>query len=146
MSIEQNKALVRRIVEELQNRDNWALLDELVDPAFVNWAAPPGIAPDRTGIIALSREFGAAFPDGAMTIEEMVAEGDLVVTRKTFRGTHQASFMGIAATGRRVAISLIDWVRVAEGRAIEHWNVADMMSLLQQLGAMPVVAPFVIPG
>jgi predicted ester cyclase len=141
MSTESNKALVRHLVEEVQNRGNIAAVDEIAAPTFVNHSAPPGMPADREGVKQVTLLFRRAFPDGAMTVEDMIAEGDLVATRKTFRGTHQGEFMGIAPTGRHVAIGLIDIVRVVDGRVVEHWNVVDNLGLLQQLGVLPPPGP-----
>ena len=78
-----------------------------------------------------------AFPDGHLTLEDMVAEGDRVAARWTFQGTHRGQFMGIAATDKAVSISGIEIERFAGGRIVEHWEQADIMSLMQQLGAIP---------
>ena len=137
MTVEGNKAIVRRFVEEVQNQGNLAAVDELLAPNFVNHTAPPGVPADREGIKQLSHMFLAAFPDGAMTIEDMIAEGDRVVTRKTFRGTHTGELMGIPPTGKQVAIGLIDIVRLVGGRAVESWHAADNLGMLQQLGVIP---------
>ena len=137
MSAEEHKALVRRFVEEVQNRGDLASLDELCAPDFVNHSAPPGVPPTREGLVQLTAVFRQAFPDGRMAIEDMLAEGDKVVTRKTFRGTHQGDLMGLPPTGRRVEIGLIDIVRVVDGKVVEHWNAVDNLGMLQQLGAIP---------
>ena len=137
MSAEENKAIVRRFVEEVQNRGDLAALDELCAPDFVNHSAPPGVPPTREGLEQLTALFRRAFPDGQMAIEEMLAEGDRVATRKTFRGTHQGDLMGLPPTGRRVEIGLIDIVRVVDGRVVEHWNAVDNLGMMQQLGAIP---------
>ena len=137
MSTEAHKALVRHFVEEAQSQGRLEVLDELVAPTVVNHTAPPGVPPDREGIRQLSALFRAAFPDGRMTVEDMIAEGDRVATRKTFRGTHQGAFMGLPPTGKPVEIGLIDLVRVVDGRIIEHWNAVDTLGLLQQLGVLP---------
>jgi predicted ester cyclase len=81
--------------------------------------------------------FRAAFPDGVMTIEDMIAEGDKVATRKTYRGTHQGQFLGIPPTGRHISVGLIDMMRLVDGKVVEHWNVGDDLSMLQQLGVLP---------
>jgi predicted ester cyclase len=107
-------------VEEVQSQGCLEVLDELVAPTVVNHTAPPGVPPDREGIRQLSALFRAAFPDGRMTVEDMIAEGDRVATRKTFRGTHQGAFMGLPPTGKPVEIGLIDIVRVAADRIVEH--------------------------
>jgi predicted ester cyclase len=67
----------------------------------------------------------------------MIGEGDKVTTRKTFHGTHEGEFMGIPPTGRRVSMSLIDIVRISEGRVVEHWSVGDNLGMMQQLGVIP---------
>jgi predicted ester cyclase len=81
--------------------------------------------------------FRAAFPDGSMTIEDMIAEGEKVVTRKTYRGTHQGEFLSIPPTGRHVSLGLIDIMRIVDGKVVEHWNVGDDLGMLQQLGVIP---------
>ncbi len=138
---DERKALVRRFVEEVQNQDNLDLLDELVAPNFVNHSASPGVPPGVDGVRMVSALFRHAFPDGRMTIEDMVAEGDKVVTRKTFEGTHQGDFMGLPPTGKPVRISLIDILRIVDGRVSDHWLEADNLGLLQQLGAIPQPGP-----
>jgi predicted ester cyclase len=132
-----NKAIVRRFVEEVQNQGNLVVVDELVAPSFVNHTPPSGVPPDQEGIKFLTQMFRAAFPNGAMTIEDMLAEGDRVVTRKTFRGTHTGDLMGIPSTGKQVTIELIDIVRLAHGKVIESWSAADNLGMLQQLGVIP---------
>jgi steroid delta-isomerase-like uncharacterized protein len=143
VSTEAHKALVRRFVEEVQSQGRLEVLDALVAPTVVNHTAPPGVPPDREGIRQLSALFRAAFPDGRMTVEDMIAEGDRVATRKTFRGTHQGAFMGLPPTGKPVEIGLIDIVRVAADRIVEHWNAVDNLGLLQQLGVgvLPPAGP-----
>jgi steroid delta-isomerase-like uncharacterized protein len=137
MTTETNKALIRRMVEEIQNGGNLELLDELLAPTFVKHTPAPGLSPDQEGIKQLLSMFRAAFPDGSMSIEDMVAEGDMVVTRKTYRGTHQGQFLGLPPTGRRVSVGLIDMMRLVDGKVVEHWNVGDDLGMLQQLGVIP---------
>jgi predicted ester cyclase len=137
VSAEDNKALVRRFVDEVQSGGNIDLIDDICSPGFVNHSAPPGIPADREGIKILTAMFGGAFPDSHFTIGDMVAEGDKVATRKTFHGTHEGEFMGIPPSGRAVSMGLIDIVRVSEGRVVEHWVVGDSLGLMQQLGVIP---------
>ncbi len=137
MSAEDNKALVRRFVDEVQSGGNIDLIDEVCSPGFVNHSAPPGIPADREGIKILTAMFRGAFPDSHFTIEDMVAEGDKVVTRKTFHGTHEGEFMGIPPSGRSVSMGLIDIVRISEGRVVEHWSEGDSLGMMQQLGVIP---------
>ena len=136
MSIEAHKATIRRYVDEVQNQGNLSVIDEIAAPRFVNHSAPPGYPPTLDGVKQLALELRAAFPDGSMSIEDMVAEGDRVATRKTFHGTHQAPFMGIPATGRSVAIGMVELVRFEDGKVIEHWLQADMLGMFQQLGVV----------
>ncbi len=137
MTAEGNKAIVRRFVEEVQNRGNLATLDELLAANFVNHSAPPGVPAGGEGLKQLTHMFRAAFPDGVMTIEDMIAEGDRVVTRKTFRGTHTGALMSIPPTGKQITIGLIDIVRLVEGTVVESWSAADDLGMLQQIGVIP---------
>ena len=81
--------------------------------------------------------FLGAFPDSTFTIDDMIAEGDRVATKKTFNGTHTAALGDIPATGRRVTLQYVDIMRVRNGRIVEHWLSMDQLSFLQQLGVMP---------
>jgi predicted ester cyclase len=132
---ERNKAVIRRFVEEVQNNRDWSVYDELNDPDFVNLS--PGAPADREGGKAYLSGFLGAFPDARITIEDMIAEGDQVVTKKTFAGTHTADLGDIPATGRRVEVQYVDIMRVRNGRIVEHWHALDQLSLLQQLGLAP---------
>jgi predicted ester cyclase len=78
-----------------------------------------------------------AFPDGRHTFEDVIAEGDKVVTRGMFSGTHQGEIMGILPTGKQVAFSVIHIDRVIDGKVVEHWGQGDTMGLMQQLGVVP---------
>jgi steroid delta-isomerase-like uncharacterized protein len=137
MSAEQNKALVRRFVEEVQSRGNIDALDEICSPEFVNHSAPPGVPSNCEGVKQLTAMFRQAFPDSYFSVEDMLAEGDKVATRKTFHGSHQGEFMGIPPTGQQVSMELIDIVRIADGRVVEHWAVGDNLGMMQQLGIVP---------
>ena len=134
---EDNKALNRRFVEEVINEGNLDAIDELLDPGVVDHAAPPGVPTGREGAKQFFAIVRSAFPDLHHTIEDMIAEGDKVVMRSTWSGTHQGEFMGIPATGRRVRVSAIDISRVADGRIVEHWEQSDALGLMQQLGVIP---------
>lgn len=137
MSTQENKATVRKFVEEVQNGGNIDALDSYCSPEFVNLSAPPGMPSDSQGVKMVSAMFLAAFPNGRMTIRDMVAEGDKVVTRKSFRGTHQGELMGISPTGKEISIDIVDILRLDQGKVVEHWNLVDMLGLFQQLGVIP---------
>jgi steroid delta-isomerase-like uncharacterized protein len=135
--LERNKAVIRRFVEEVQNNKSEAAYDELNDPEFVNLSSPPGVPSDREGGKMYLWGFLNAFPDSRFTIDDMIAEGDRVVTKKTFTGTHDGDFAGIPATGRTVTLQYVDIMRVRDGRIVEHWLSMDQLSFMQQLGLIP---------
>jgi steroid delta-isomerase-like uncharacterized protein len=138
MSLEANKALARRIWDEVFNQRNLALADELVAPDAVNHEAPPDIpARGPESLRAVVTWLTAAFPDLHMAVDQVLAEGDKVMVEVTFSGTHRGPFMGIPATGRRFAQRQIHLVRIAGGKAVEQWGLRDDLGLLQQLGALP---------
>lgn len=141
MSTEVNKALVRRYYEEVVNGGNAALVDELFALDYVNHVA--GSPEDLHGPEG-ERQFDAlyrqAFPDAHLTIEDMVAEGDRVVSRLGYRGTHTGPFLGIPATGRSFMTYGIQKVRIADGKIVEAWTTPDNLGLLQQLGVALVPA------
>jgi steroid delta-isomerase-like uncharacterized protein len=135
---EQNTALVRRAVEEVWNRSNYAILGELAASDIVIHATRPGEdLHGPAGITQFYTELRAAFPDIHFTIEDQIAAGDRVVTRWSARATHRGEFQGIPPTGKQVALAGIDIDRIANGKVIECWPIADELSLLQQLGAVP---------
>ena len=138
MSTEENKAVVRSAIDAL-NQKNWAALyDELTAPDFVLHDASTTIQ----GLEAYKQfisTFLTAFPDTHFTIEDVIAEGDTVVTRQTFRGTHAGDFDRIPPTGKQVTASAIDITLVANGKRVEQWFNGDDLGLLQQLGVIPAM-------
>jgi steroid delta-isomerase-like uncharacterized protein len=138
MQTEQNKALYRQFVEEVFNRGNTSAIDELVAPDFVEHEElPPGVPSGREGVKQLSIMLRSAFPDLKATIDDILAEGDKVAARMTWRGTHKGEFMGIPPTGKSVSVGVIDVVRFTGDKFVEHWGLMDDTSLMRQLGAMP---------
>ncbi len=137
MSTEDNKATNRRFYEEVINQKKLAVVDDVASADYMSHAFPPGLPPGREGLKAFVGAFHAAFPDGQLTIDHMIAEGDTVATRLTFRGTHTGEFMGIPPTGKKVTVPALDMARYADGKLVEHWGGPDQMSLLQQLGVIP---------
>ena len=133
---EQNKSLVRRYLEQTLNEGNAAAMDELTPADYVgHMSGVPDF--DREAHKQLLATFRVAFPDMRMTIEDLIAEGDKVVNRTTFSGTHRGEFQGIAPTGKRVTISSISVSRIANGKVVEDWTVLDMLGMMQQLGVVP---------
>ena len=139
MSTEQNKQLVRRLVEEVFNQKKMDVIEELVSPDFVEHeVVPPGVPPGRDGLIALFGMLHSAFPDFKATIEHLIAEDDRVVLHMNWAGTHEADFMGIPPTGKTIlSVTVIDIMGITEGKIAAHWGVTDQMTLMQQLGVMP---------
>ena len=136
MSTEENKAQTRQIIEQGWNKGNLETLDELISPDFVNHT-PVNPSENREQFKQRLAMFRTAFPDLVMTVEDMIAEGDKVVTRWRARGTHQGDFRSIPATGKQVEITGIAIDRVVSGKRVEGWAQLDMLGLLQQLGAIP---------
>lgn len=129
--------IVRRFVDEYQTGGSEAAFAELMDPDVIDHSRPAGIAPGAAGVRQQFDGFRAAFPDFRATILDQIEEDDKVVTRKVFAGTHLGPLQGIPPTGRSVEIQVIDIVRVAGGKIVEHWNCVDRLGLLAQLGALP---------
>jgi steroid delta-isomerase-like uncharacterized protein len=139
MSTEQNKAIVCRMVEDVQSRHQISAVDEFFAADFIDHSVPPGLPPDREGVKMQFAMFFSAFPDLHVVIHDQVAEGDTVVTRKTFHGTHRGDLMGIPPSNRPVAFEVIDILQVRDGKITDHWNVVDRLGLMQQIGALPIL-------
>ncbi|MEA3338149.1 MAG: ester cyclase [Chloroflexota bacterium] len=136
MSPEQNKAVVRRFVEVIQNQHKLEALVEFFSQDFFDYGGmtdPPNIE----GARAFFATNFAAFPDQHFIIHMQLAEGDKVMTYKTLHGTHQGSFLGFPATGNKVSFDIIDIFTVVDGMITEHRLVADKLTMMQQLGALP---------
>jgi steroid delta-isomerase-like uncharacterized protein len=134
---EENKALARRYYKDGFQTGNYDALDELLSPDLVWLSAPPGAPADREGVKSIVATFRAAFPDIRVEVVEQVAEGDIVATRTRSRGTHTGELMGVAATGKEVRVEGSAWVRIAGGRIVEMWGVADQLTMMRQIGAFP---------
>jgi steroid delta-isomerase-like uncharacterized protein len=132
----QNKSIARKVFEDIQSQGNLALIDEIVASDYVGHTPPADIhGPEGAKQYdALLRE---AFPDLQITVEDQIAEGDKTVTRWTFQGTHKGQFQGMPPTGKQVTMSGMTIFRVANGKIVEGWNNPDLLSMLQQLGAVP---------
>lgn len=138
MAAEQNKTLVRRLLERLNSSGTWdqVILDEffaLTYRRYLTPTTPPLTAHEQRERAGRLR---AAFSDGQFTLEDILAEDDRVAYRLTFRGTHQAAFLGIPATLKRVTVSFTAIVRIQNGKLVEEWGGLDQVDLLRQLGAV----------
>jgi steroid delta-isomerase-like uncharacterized protein len=135
MPIKDTKAVYRRFIEEVANKGNFALADELLAEDVIEYEIlPPGLPANRDGIRQLFRLLRTAFPDLEITIEDLLNDGDKVVARVTLRGTHSGEFLGLPPTGKKVAYEAIDISRIVDGRMVEHWGIPDYLTLFRQLG------------
>ena len=133
---EENKELVRRFVEEFWNQKNFSAADELM-AADVVIHMPTGEVVDLEGLKGFAEMWRGSFPDWNSTFEELIAEGDKVAERWTGRGTHQGELAGIPPTGKRVEVPGSVFYRIVDGKIVEFRGQLDMMSLMQQIGAVP---------
>jgi steroid delta-isomerase-like uncharacterized protein len=135
MSTETNKAIVRRYFDQILNNKRHDLAEEfLADNIELHGS---GLAPGLDAVKQWLTMFAVAFPDGHQVIEDVVAEGDRVVARTTFNGTHQGEMQGIPATGKSVSIPSITIFRMDNGKIAEGWLVSDNLGMMQQLGVVP---------
>jgi steroid delta-isomerase-like uncharacterized protein len=137
MLVEENKAVTRRVTEEIWNQGNMALLDELFAPNYVNHDPTNPEVRDLERFKQYVVSVRTAFPDLNITINDLIAEGDKVVTRWTGRGTQKGEFGKIPATGKQVTITGITISRIADGKIVESWWSSDDLGLFQQLGLIP---------
>ena len=134
---EQNKDLFRRMVDEVFAQGKVDVINELIEPNWVDHNPIPGQEPGPEGMKKLVVMFRDAFPDLTSNVDLLMAEGDLVAGRMTTSGTHKGEFMGIPPTNKRFTMSETHIVRIANGKAVEHWGNSDDMGMMQQLGVIP---------
>jgi predicted ester cyclase len=131
-----NKAIVRRYLEQVFNERRTDLFEEFLIQYYQIHGA--GIAPGLEAAKEWFAMIGAAFPDMKLTVEDMIGEGDKVVVRGAFSGTHQGELFGIPATGKKVAQTTLIIFRLAKGEIVEGWYAANDLILMQQLGVIPM--------
>jgi predicted ester cyclase len=129
------KEVVRLNNDEVLGRGDFRLFDELFANDFRDHTPPPGISPDKDGVRQLYKVLRTAFPDFHAKVHWQLVDGDFVTTYKTYRGTHRGEFLGLPPTCREVQFEALDVLRVHHGKFVEHWGVANLFSLLQQLQA-----------
>jgi steroid delta-isomerase-like uncharacterized protein len=132
---EQNKAHIRRVIEEVYNRGNLSVVDDVAASDLIIHAASQEIR-GRDGAKQYVAALRAGFPDLLFTVEDQVAEGDMVVTRWVARGTHAGEFRTIPATGRAITLAGTDIDRVIGGKVVECWAHVDELGLMRQLGVV----------
>ena len=131
---ELNKSLVTRVNKEYIEGRNAATVYEIFSPDFINRTAPPGTPKGPEAIIHFFNNIlRPGFPDLQVEIHDMMAEGDKVTTRKSFHATHTGEFFGVPATGRKVVMSVIDIIRLEDGKYMEHWGILDIHGLMAQI-------------
>jgi len=137
MSAQDLKKLNDYFYDEVFRRRHVDAIDDLLTDDFVEHTPAPGQATDRQGAKDFIEQMLQAFPDLNFEIENQIAEGDTVSAVGTMTGTHNADFMGVPATGRRVSVAVMDTGRVREGRFTDHWGLVDVPEMMAQLGAAP---------
>ena len=131
-----NKEICKRFFDELQNKKNLDIIDELVEKNVISHDPFPGQAPGSAGLRTTMQIFHKAFPDLSVKINDMIAEDDKVMTKLTVTGSHQNLFMEIAPTGNKINYEEVIILRLKNDKITEHRAVADALSLMQQLGAI----------
>ncbi len=129
---EDNKALVRKIYDRIWNKGDISAVDELFDAEYNDHIieGTPGTSPGPDGFKAVINQIRTAFPDMTIKIEDMIAEGDKVVSYWTNTGTNTSGLNGMPATGKKVEMEGVDIYRIANGKVVEVWGVHDVTELL----------------
>lgn len=133
-----NKLSMRRFTEFI-NTASEKLAAELISPDAV-FHVPGRPEPMRgpDGYLAIIGTMRGGFPDIQWTLDELIAEGDKIAARFTMRGTHQGAFFGVPPSGKKIEVRAMNFYRFSEGQIVEEWGQPDLLSLLQQIGAVPV--------
>lgn len=134
---ESNKQVIKAFTEDILNRGNFDRANDLVHEAFIELDPLPGQQQGREGLKAVVAQMRSAFPDMHWVISEMVAEGEKIVSRFTWTGTHRDTFLGIPATGKHVEVKGVVIDRLESGKMADSRILMDTLGLLQQLGVIP---------
>jgi predicted ester cyclase len=140
MSKEENKAIVRRELEEIFTQGNLDAAEEIYSPNYISLETATAVRPASEDIhgVEAARQIAAArrqaFPDLHITIEDQIAEGDKVAMRFRARGTHLGELAGRAPTGKEVEVRGINMCRIGGGKIAEQWPHADILGMMRQLG------------
>jgi predicted ester cyclase len=141
-SSEEAKAIIRRWNEQGWSGGKYELAYEIISPEMkVHGAGGQAVGMGPDGLIDLIRTWRTAFPDGRMEIDDLIVEGDLVAIRNTWYGTHEVEFYGVPPSGNSVAVTSVGLDRVTDGKVSEGWGELDMVGMMQQMGALPMVGP-----
>jgi len=128
------KSVVRRNTEEVQGQGKFEVFDQLFADDFVDHTTQPGTTPDKAGVRKLYTYLRQAFPDFHAEIHWQLADGDCVTTFKTYHGTHEGPYLGITPTHPKIQFETVDVMRVQNGKITDHWGVANLLSLMRQIG------------
>jgi steroid delta-isomerase-like uncharacterized protein len=128
------KAVVRLNTEEVQSKGRFDIFEQLFADDFVDHTPQPNMTPDKAGVRKLYSYLREAFPDFHAKIHWQLADGDRVITYKTYYGTDKGDFLGIAPTHRKIHFETVDVMRVRDGKITDHWGVGNLLSLMQQIG------------
>ncbi len=135
---EEHRALFSRWFEELWNKKNYAITRELVANEFIaHGAGGQDIKQGPDGVAGMVKIWHQAFPDGRMTMDDIVTDGEMSAIRMTFRGTQTGEFYGVPASNRKIEVTSIGIDRVVGGRICEGWGELNMLGMMQQMGAIP---------
>jgi predicted ester cyclase len=139
-SMSDNLELGRRFVEEIINKGNLDVIDEITVPNLNDHDLPPGVPPTVEGIKGFFRQFRAAFPDAHYEIDVNFESGDLVCQVLTGSGTMTGEMSGMPPTGKHATWREVHVIRIENGKATEHWGAVDQMGMMVQLGVIPAPA------
>jgi steroid delta-isomerase-like uncharacterized protein len=128
------KAVIQRNTEEVQGKGDFDLFEELFAEDFIDHTPQPGTTPDKAGVRKLYTYIREAFPDFRAEIHWQITAGNRVTTYKTYYGTHEGPFLGVAPTHRKIQYETVDVMRVVDGKITDHWGVANLLSVMQQIG------------
>lgn len=132
-----NKTIISRYFEEFARSKDVGMIDEMLADDYITHTPLPGLGSDGEATKQMLAMYASALPDFEVTLEAILAEGDLASARWTVRATHQGELMGVEPTGNRVEITGHTVIRIRDGKITEEWNIADVMGLMQQIGAIP---------
>ncbi len=135
MDLESNKRLVRRQFEELINRKNLTIIDSDMAAGFIDHELAPGLPTGLEGVRQHISGMHQICPDLHVTIEDILAEGDRVVVRNTWQGTHSGPLFGIPPTGKRFILKGMVMWRIRDGQICERWATLDQLGFQRQVGA-----------
>lgn len=139
--ISQNKVIFGRWLSEVWNNSHYEIADELISPDFTAYGAGgQPIHQGPSGLVEFIKTWRGAFPDGQMQVHALLSEGEFAVSLLTWRGTHLGDFYGIPATGKQIELTSIGLDRIVNDKCAEGWGEADMLGLMEQLGAVPKIS------